>query len=197
MNEMKVYGDEISGNCLKVRYTADHLGLDYEWVATDIMKGESRTPAYLEMNPAGQVPTLALDDGRTLSQSNAIIGYLAQGSSLWPESAFERAKVNEWMYWEQYSHEPYIAVCRFVMVYQGKAKEDREEWRVQRGEAALDLMDRCLEDRSWFVGDQLSIADICLLAYTRLSHDGGFDLTSRGNVRRWIGRAEDVLGIGA
>lgn len=116
--EMKIYGDEISGNCLKVKYTADHLGLAYEWVATDIMKGETRTARYLKMNPAGRVPMLELDDGRTLSQSNAIFSYLARDSVLIPEDPFDRAKVGEWMFWEQYSHEPYVAVCRFVMLYQ-------------------------------------------------------------------------------
>lgn len=192
---MKIYGDAISGNCLKCKYTADHLGIDYEWVATDIMKGETRTPAYLSMNPAGQVPMLELNDGRTLAQSNAIIAYLARDSALVPEDAFDRAKVDEWMFWEQYSHEPYVAVCRFAMVYQGRSREERDAWRVERGESALDLMNDWLAKRSWFVGDALSIADIALLAYTRLAHEGGFDLTGRSNVRAWIERSESALGI--
>lgn len=192
---MKVYGDRISGNCLKVQYTADYLGLDYEWVPTDMMAGETRTPSYLAMNPAGQVPVLVLDDGRTLAQSNAIIGYLAEGSALIPRDAFERAKVNEWLFWEQYSHEPYVAVCRFVMLYQGKPMAEREFWRVERGEAALDLMQRWLTDREWFVGSGLTIADIALLAYTRLAHEGGFDLGRRAAVRAWIARCEAALNI--
>lgn len=193
---MKVYGDSISGNCLKVKYTADYLGLDYEWVATDIMAGETRTAEYLAMSPAGQVPLLLLDDGRPLAQSNAIIGYLAAGSSLIPEDAYLRAKVDEWLFWEQYSHEPYVAVCRFVMRYQGKGKEEREPWRVERGEAALDLMDAWLAGRDWFVGGDLSIADIALLAYTRLAHEGGFELSGRAAVGAWIDRCEASLGIG-
>ncbi len=180
---MKVYGDRISGNCLKVQYTADYLGLDYQWADTDIMRGESRTPEYLAMNPAGQVPLLVLDDGRTIAQSNAIIGYLAEGSDLLPAAAYERAKVYEWLFWEQYSHEPYVAVCRFVMVYQQKSAAEREGWRVERGEAALDLMDQSLADRDWFAGSGLSIADIGLVAYTRLAHEGGFDLDARP---RWV-----------
>ncbi|MGE0624581.1 MAG: glutathione S-transferase family protein [Pseudomonadales bacterium] len=192
---MKVYGDRISGNCLKVQYTADYLGLDYEWVPTDIMAGETRTPEYLAMNPAGQVPLLVLDDGRTLAQSNAIIGYLARDSDLLPQDDFAQAKVNEWLFWEQYSHEPYVAVCRFVMVYQGKPREAREPWRVERGEGALDLMDRSLRGRDWIVGETFTIADIALLAYTRLAHEGGFDLGGRPAVREWIGRCESVLGI--
>jgi glutathione S-transferase len=186
---MKIYGDAISGNCLKCKYTADHLGIDYEWVATDIMK------AYLSMNPAGQVPVLELDDGRTLAQSNAIIAYLARDSVLAPEDPFDRAKVDEWMFWEQYSHEPYVAVCRFAMVYQGRSRDERDAWRVERGEGALDLMNDWLADRSWFVGGAMSIADIALLAYTRLAHEGGFDLGGRGNIRAWIERSESALGI--
>lgn len=193
---MRVYGDEISGNCLKVKYTADFLGLDYEWMATDIMKAESRTAEYLGKNPAGQVPMLELDDGRVLAQSNAIIAYLARDSALLPTDPFERAKVDEWMFWEQYSHEPYVAVCRFVMVYQGKSREEREDWRVERGEGALDLMDDWLSRRSWFVGDTMTVADIALLAYTRLAHEGGFDLSARSHVRAWIERSETALGIG-
>lgn len=192
---MKIYGDAISGNCLKCRYTADHLGIAHDWIATDIMQGETRTPEYLRMNPAGQVPVLQLDDGRTLAQSNAIIAYLARDSDLVPSDPFERAKVDEWMFWEQYSHEPYVAVCRFAMVYQGKSADERESWRVERGESALDLMERWLEGRSWFVGDALTVADIALLAYTRLAHEGGFDLSGRGHVQAWIERAERALGI--
>ena len=194
---MKIFGDKISGNCLKVQYTADHLGLEYEWIDTDIMQGESRTADYLAMNPAGQVPTLLLDDGRSLSQSNAIISYLAEGSSLVPGDSFQRAKVNEWLFWEQYSHEPYVAVCRFVMVYEGKTRAEREAWRVERAEGALDLMEATLRAGDWLVGDDLSLADISLLAYTRLAHEGGFDLNDRPNVRRWIQRSETALGITA
>ena len=192
---MKIYGDRISGNCLKVQYTADYLGLDYEWVDTDIMSGESRTPEYLAMNPAGQVPLLQLDDGRCIAQSNAIIGYLAEGSDLLSVDAYERAKAYEWLFWEQYSHEPYVAVCRFVMVYERKPAEAREGWRVERGEAALDLMELTLAGQDWFAGGHISIADIALIAYTRLAHEGGFELSSRPCVRSWIERTEGALGI--
>ncbi len=192
---MKVFGDTNSGNCLKVQYTADHLGLGYEWVPVDITAGESRSSEYLAMNPAGQVPLLVLDDGRTLAQSNAIIAYLAEGSPLLPADPFQRAKVHEWLFWEQYSHEPYVAVCRFVMVYQGKGPEAREGWRVERAEAALDLMEGWLRERGWLVGDHLTIADISLLAYTRLAHEGGFDLQARPAVRGWIERSEAALGL--
>ena len=192
---MKVYGDAISGNCLKVRYTADYLGLAYDWEAVDILKGDCRTPEVLAINPAGQVPVLALDDGRVLTQSNAIIEYLATGSALLPAAAYDQAKVHEWLYWEQYSHEPYVAVCRFHMRYQGKAANEREPWRVQRGEAALDHLEAALGDGDWLAAGQLTIADIALLAYTRLAHEGGFDLAGRPRVRAWIKRCEDALGL--
>ena len=192
---MKIYGDLISGNCLKIKYVADFLGLAYEWVPVDIMQGQSRTPEFLARNPAGQVPVVELDDGRYLAQSNAIIGYLAQGSTLLPDDAYLRAKVYELLFWEQYSHEPYVAVCRFVMRYQGKTREQREPMRVERGEAALDFMERGLEGRTWFVGETMTIADIALLAYTRLAHEGGFDLSNRPAVQSWISRCEQALSI--
>ena len=165
---MQIFGDETSGNCLKVRYTADHLGRAYDWVQVSALDGETRRPEFLAINQMGQIPAVVLDDGRTLAQSNAIIRYLAAGSAMLPDDAFGAAKVDEWLFWEQYSHEPYIAVCRFQMHYLGKSTAEREAWRVERGEAALDLMDRHLATRDWFANDQFSIADIALLAYTCL-----------------------------
>ncbi len=194
---MKIHGDLISGNCLKVKYTADHLGLNYTWVPVDVTKGETRTPAFLRLNPQGQVPVIELEDGRCLAQSNAIIRYLARDSALLPKDAFAQAKVDELLFWEQYNHEPYVAVCRFHMLYLGKPKETREGWRVERGEKALDYMNSQLDGRKWLVGDAMTIADVSLLAYTRLAHEGGFDLNSRANVRGWIGRCETALGLDA
>jgi glutathione S-transferase len=192
---MKIYGDLGSGNCLKVTYTADFLKRPYEWVPIDITKGESRTPEFLRLNPMGQVPVIELDDGRALAQSNAIIRYLAAGSELLPTDVFLQAKVDELLCWEQYNHEPYVAVCRYHMVYLGRPKEAREPQRVERGEQALDLMEKLLSSRSYFVGDSLTIADISLVAYTRLAHECGFDLASRPAVRAWIARVEARLGI--
>ncbi len=192
---MRVYGDLKSGNCLKVKYTADLLGLAYEWIPTDILKGESRTPAFLAINPAGQVPTLVLDDGRALAQSNAIIAHLAEGSDLVPREPYDRAKVWEWLFWEQYSHEPTVAVCRFQMVYLGRQASDRDPERVTRGEQALNLMDRYLADRPYLVGVRLTIADIALIAYTRVAPEGGFDLTPYAALRGWIARVEADLGL--
>ena len=190
---MKLYGDLKSGNCLKVKWTADALCLPYTFVPVDILKGESRTPAYLAKFPQGQVPAIELSDGRTLAQSNAIIRYLARGSALLPDDAFIQAKIDEWLFWEQYSHEPYVATCRFHMAYLGKSKESRDPDKVARGEMALDHMERQLADRTFLVGTTLTIADIALLAYTRVAHEGGFDLSTRPNIRKWIAASEQHL----
>jgi glutathione S-transferase len=195
---MKIYGDSISGNCLKVKWVADLLGLSHEWVETDIMKGESRTPAYLAMNPAGQVPAVILDDGRPLAQSNAIILHLAEGSPLIPTDAYDRAKMLEWMFWEQYSHEPYVAVARFQVRYQGKAAADLEPRIVERGKGALQRLEDGLAGGSPFlVGDALSLADVALVAYTRVAEEGGFRLADYPRVQAWIGRVEQALRIAA
>ncbi|MGU3540172.1 glutathione S-transferase family protein [Methylobacterium sp. A54F] len=190
---MRVFGDIASGNCLKVKLVADHLGIPYVWEPVDILKGESRTPAFLARFPAGQVPGVVLDDGRCLAQSNAILRYLARNSHLLRTDDFLQAKTDEWLFWEQYSHEPAIAVCRFEMHYRGKPAAARDPDRVRRGEAALDLMERHLAGTDWFVDDRISIADIALLAYTRVADEGGFDLGSRPRIRAWIDRCEAAL----
>jgi glutathione S-transferase len=192
---MKVYGDRGSGNCQKVSITADFLKIPYQWIDIDIMKNESRTEAYLRKSPMGQVPMIELEDGRTLAQSNAIIRYLASGSSLLPSNPFVQAKIDELLFWEQYSHEPYVATSRYHMVYLGRARDQREPVRVERGEKALDLMEQLIKGKTWFVGDAVSVADIALLAYTRLAHEGGFDLATRPEVKAWIRRAENALGL--
>lgn len=192
---MRVYGDLGSGNCLKVKYAADYLGLPYEWIPVDLMKGETRTKSFLAKNPFGQVPVVEFDDGRCLAQSNAIIAFLARDSALLPQDPFLRAKVDEWMFWEQYSHEPYVAVARFQMVYLGKSLEEREARVVERGEAALGILEQALSGRTYLVGEHLTIADISLLAYTRLAHEGGFRLSHRPAIRRWIAQCERDLNI--
>lgn len=192
---MKIFGDLNSGNCLKVKWTCDHLGIAYAWVDIDTMKGQSRMPEFLAMNPCGQVPTILLDDGRPLAQSNAIIRYLARDTALIPADAYLAAKMDEWLFWEQYSHEPYVAVCRFVMVYLGKPAADRDPEKVKRGEAALDRMDKHLAASPFLVGDAFTLADVSLLAYTRVAHEGGFDLAGYPSLRRWIAGCEKVLGL--
>ncbi len=192
---MRVYGDLASGNCLKVKYTADHLGLPYDWIPVDLKKGETRTKSFLAKNPYGEVPVVEFDDGRTLAQSNAIIRYLARDSELLPTDSFEQAKVDQWMFWEQYSHEPYVAVARFQMVYLGKKFDEREARVVERGERALGVLEEALSGRTYLVGDRLSVADIALVAYTRLAHEGGFVLSHRPAIRKWIAQCERDLNI--
>jgi glutathione S-transferase len=192
---MRIYGDSISGNCLKVKWVVNHLGLDYEWIETDIMRGESRTEAFLAMNPAGQVPAVILDDGRPLAQSNAIILHLAEGSDLIPQDAYERARMLEWLFWEQYSHEPYVAVARFQVKYLGKAADELEPRIVERGKGALKRLDEALADDGFLVGDALSLADVALVAYTRVAEEGGFRLADYPHVQGWIPRVEKALAI--
>ena len=189
---MRIYGDSISGNCLKVKWAADLLGRPYEWVETDVLKAESRTPEFMAMNPAGQVPAVILDDGRPLAQSNAIILHLAEGSALIPADAYDRARMLEWLFWEQYSHEPYVAVARFQKHYLGKDVEPRI---MERGYGALQRLEDGLAGSSFLVGEALTLADISLVAYTRVAHEGGFDLAAYPKVRAWIGRVEQALGI--
>ncbi len=192
---MEIYGDSISGNCLKVKWTADLLGLKYRWIETGVLNGETRTPAYLAMNPAGQVPLLRFDDGRALAQSNAIILHLAEDSALIPADAYDRAKMLEWLFWEQYSHEPYVAVARFHVRYLGKSPSELEPKIVERGQAALKLLDDALERHDFLAGDALSLADIALVAYTRVANEGGFDLGDYPALRRWIAKVEQAANI--
>src|SRR5215475_6301884 len=166
---MKIYGDTNSGNCLKVKWVCDKLALPYQWIDIDTRKGETRTPQFLKMNGAGQVPTIAFDDGRTLAQSNAIIRYLARDSDLIPRDAFAAAKMDEWLFWEQYSHEPYIAVCRFHLVYLGKDRSELDPEKVKRGYAALARMEQSLAGSRYLAGSAASLADLSLLAYTRVA----------------------------
>jgi glutathione S-transferase len=160
------------------------------------MQAETHTPQFLAKFPLGRIPAVEFDDGRHLAESNAIIRYLARSSPLLPDDGFVQAKIDELLFWEQYSHEPYIATTRYQIVYLKRSLQQREAWRVERGEAALDLMEQMLAERRWLVGEAITIADIALLAYTRLAHQGGFDLTARGNVGSWIARCENTLGLG-
>jgi glutathione S-transferase len=194
---MKIYGDSSSGNCLKVKWVCDRLALPYRWIEIDTLKGETRTAGFFTLNGAGQVPTVQFDDGRALAQSNAILRYLGRGSDLIPTDAFAAAKMDEWLFWEQYSHEPYLAVCRFQMRYLGNTTAELDPEKVRRGHAALARMEHHLAASRFLIGDAFSLADLCLLAYTRVAHEGGFELNGHAAVKRWIGEAERMLGIPA
>jgi len=192
---MIIYGDSISGNCLKVKFVADRLGIAYHWRETSVMNKDTRTPAFLAMNPAGQVPIVKFSDGRVLAQSNAIMLHLAEGSELIPADSFDRALMFQWLFWEQYSHEPIIAVRRFHMHYLKKPDADIDPTLLPKGEKVLSLMESELETRRYFVGEKLSLADIALVAYTRFSREAGFDLAHWPKVFAWVRRIEQDLGI--
>lgn len=187
---MKIFGDNRSGNCLKVKYVCDHLKKPYEWVEVDVLSGSTRRDEFLRINPAGQVPTVLFEEGRSLAQSNAIMRFLAEGSELIPADPWLKAKVDEWLFWEQYSHEPAIAVVRFQVALLGWDRSDCDIDRIKKGDAALSLMEGHLREAAFLVGDQLSIADIALVAYTQFAEEGGFDLSSRPNVSSWIQRVK-------
>ncbi len=194
---MRVYGDSISGNCLKVRQILEFLNLDYDWQEVDILKAETRTGEFLALNPNGKVPTIVLDDGATLSESNAIISYLAEGSEWIPADRYLKAKMYEWLFFEQYSHEPYIAVCRFIQKYQGLPKEREAEYHSLKegGNKALSIMESQLGETRFLVGGNPSLADIALFGYTHVAEEGGFNLEPYPNIRRWIEDYSSLTGF--
>src|SRR5438270_4620482 len=192
---MKIYGDSNSGNCLKVKFVCEYLAIPFSGIEVDTRNRQTRTTEFLKLNSAGQVPTVEFDDGRTLSESNAIIRYLARGSDLIPSDAFAVAKMDEWLFWEQYSHEPYVAVCRFQMKYLGKPASDLDPEKVKRGYAALARLEHQLAATRFLVGETASLADVALPTYTRLAHEGGFQADCYAAVRRWIGETEKSLGL--
>lgn len=185
-----IYGDVNSGNSYKVKLLAEQLELPYEWVAIDTMKKEARTPEFLAMNPNGKIPVLKLPSGEYLPESNAILVYLATGSSLLPYDRLEYARVLQWLFFEQYSHEPYIATARFIIRYLGRPQEQEQalQSKMAPGYRALGVMETHLANRSFFVGERYSIADIALFAYTHTAEEGDFSLTDYPAIRSWIQR---------
>jgi glutathione S-transferase len=193
----RVYGMASSGNCHKVKLVLDILRIPYHWHETDIMKRESRTPEFLRMNPNGRVPVLQIDATTFLPESNAIMCYLADGSDLWPGDRLTRAQALQWLFFEQYSHEPYIAVARFVLLFQKRPDDPRLPDILQRGYAALGVMETHLGRNDFFVAKRLTIADIALFAYTHRAEDGGFDLALYPAIRAWIERCLQQPGMSA
>ena len=190
-----IYGDSISGNCLKAKFVADLLGKPYRWIETSVMKKETRTPEFLAINPAGQVPVAVLADGQPLAQSNAIMLYLAEGSRLIPADPVDRALMFQWLFWEQYSHETAIAVLRFHKAYLKKPDSEIDPALKPKCQRVLTLMNDHLASRCYFVAEALSLADIALVAYTRFSHDAGLDLKEWPHVHSWVVRIEKDLGL--
>jgi len=184
-----LYNSQVSGNCYKVRLLLAHLGLAYERREVDVVDRSNRVELLGKLNPALRVPTLVLDDGRPLAESGAILFYFAEGTPYLPADLFERAQVLQWMFFEQYSHEPNIAVVRFWVAYSGAPPaEDKLESRRRAGYAALDAMERHLSDHAFHVGDRFTIADIALYAYTHVAGEGGFDLAGYPAIRAWLDR---------
>jgi glutathione S-transferase len=191
-----VYGMKASGNCYKVQLLLEMLGQPYRWVEVNSAAGETRTPAFLARNPNGKVPLLELDDGRTLAESNAILCYLADGSPWLPADRWQRAQVLQWLFFEQYSHEPYIAVARFIVGWlpEGDARRDELPRLRERGHQALAVMEQGLRANEFLAGD-FSVADIALYAYTHEAPMGGIALENYPAVRAWLSRIEAQPGF--
>ena len=189
---LRLYDYYDSGNGYKVRLLLAQLGVPYDYVETDIMKGETRTPEFLALNPNGRVPVLQLEDGTALAESDAILFYLAEGTPYLPVDRIERARVLQWLFFEQYSHEPYVAVARFLLRHTEPDDPRRAmlEQRQKGGYAALGVMERHLAENPFFVGGRYSIADIALYAYTHVADQGGFELSSFPCLRAWLARVE-------
>jgi glutathione S-transferase len=192
MGTPRVYGMSSSGNCYKVRLLLEQLQQPYEWIEIDVRSGVTREPQFLGRNPNGRVPTLEYEPGKYLAESDAILVYLAEDSGFWPQQRLQRAQVLQWMFFEQYSHEPYVAVARFICVALPAQHERRAELpRLhERGYQALAVMEQHLARERFFVGDTYSIADIALYAYTHAAAEGGFELQRFPAVRAWIARVE-------
>ena len=192
----KVYGDYQSGNCYKVKLMLHLLGLEYQWVPINILNGETETPEFLAKNPNGKVPVLELEDGTCLWESNAILNFLADGSQFLPSEPRLRTQVLQWQFFEQYSHEPYIAVARFIQFYLGLPAERRAEYEKlqKRGYKALDVIEQQLKRTPFLVGEQFSIADVALYAYTHVAHEGGFDLCRYPAIQAWLARVASQPG---
>ena len=194
---MLLYDSPVSGNCYKVRLLLAHLGLAYERRELSVTDRSNRPEVLGGLNPALRVPTLVLDDGRSLGESGAILWYFGEGTRFVPDDPYERAQVLQWLFFEQYDHEPNIAVARFWLEYAGSAADampDRlDEWH-RNGNRALAATERHLEGRDWFVGDSMSLADIALYGYTHVAGEGGFDLTAYPSIRAWLERVASQPG---
>jgi len=187
---VKIYGDIQSGNCYKVKLLCALLDIEHEWIHVDILAGETGTPEFLAKNPNGKIPLLELVDGRCLSESNAILNFLASESDLLPQDNFQLAKVHQWQFFEQYSHEPFVAVARFIAKYLGLPEARRADYESKQegGNKALSVMEAQLIKTPYLVGDKLTTADIALYGYTHVAHEGGFDISKYPAIQSWLGR---------
>jgi len=192
--KFRVYGDSQSGNCYKVKLLLTLLHIDHHWSEVDILAGDTQTAAFRQLNPAAKIPVLSIDDQVHLSESNAILNYLSEGTAYLPVDRLDRSLVLQWQFFEQYSHEPYIAVARFINRYLGLPEDRREEYeqKQQGGHQALAVMENQLDGRDWLVGQSVSIADISLFAYSHVAEEGGFDLSGYPAICGWIERVRQL-----
>lgn len=193
---LTVYGDIKSGNCYKIKLLLNLLQLEHNWQHVDILKGETQTEAFLARNPFGKVPVLEFANGQVLSESNAILNYLAEDTDYLPDNRYHRALVLQWQFFEQYSHEPFIAVARYINLYLGLPEERRAEYESKQegGHRALRRMEQQLEKTAYLIGDEFTIADISLYGYTHVAHEGGFDLSQYPAIQSWLNRIADMEG---
>ena len=187
---MKIYGDTQSGNCYKVQLVCQLLNIDHQWIDVDILAGDKKSDDFLKKNPNGKIPLLELDSGETLSESNAIINYLAFGSDLYPNDRLAQARVLQWQFFEQYSHEPFIAVARFINKYLGLPADKADEYAAKQtgGHKALQVMEQQLAETPFLAGEKVTTADISLYAYTHVADEGGFELEAYPAIRAWLDR---------
>ena len=192
----RVFGDILSGNCYKIKLLLKFLDIPHQWQHVDILAGETRTEAYLARNPNGKIPLLQIADDEYLAESNAILNYLAEGTEFLPDEGLPRARVLEWQFFEQYSHEPYIAVARYINKFLGMPAERAEEYQSKQagGHKALGIMERQLALNPYLTGADPTIADISLYAYTHVAHEGGFDLSEYPAIRAWLSRFRQLPG---
>ncbi len=193
MTDITIYGDTYSGHCEKVQFIAAYLKKPCRWIHTDIVGGKTRTPEFLAINPAGELPVMLLPDGRKLVQSNAILLFLADGTPLILADPFDRGLMHQWLFWEQLTHNPAIGMLRFLRFLLKKPEDQIDPTLAPKAERALATMDAHLQNRTYFVAERLSVADIALVAYTRLAEQGGMPLAPA--VRRWVQRVEVDLGL--
>lgn len=191
---MKIYGDTKSGNCYKVQLVCSLLNIDHEWIDVDILAGDTKSDDFLKRNPNGKIPLLELDEGETLAESNAIINYLAGGSALYPEGSLAQARILQWQFFEQYSHEPFIAVARFINKYLGLPEEKADEYASKQadGHKALQVMEQQLRKTPYIAGENFTTADISLYAYTHVAHEGGFELEAYPAILAWLDRVASL-----
>ncbi len=193
---MILYGDSQSGNCYKVKLLLSLLSIKHQWVHIDIMNNETHTSDFLDKNPNGKIPLLELSGDRYLSESNAILNFLATGTDLYPEEPFQQALVQQWQFFEQYSHEPYIAVARFINKYQGMPEHRKAEFydKQDGGHKALKIIEQQLQSTPFLAGNQMTTADISLYGYTHVADEGGFDLKKYPAIKQWLLRIEEAPG---